>query len=583
MADTAQTWQRRPMLATALRVAIAIVPVATAIAVGWITGDWLRDHNLIVSVLASTAAGTVAYVAMARVMRRALPLSMLLGLALRFPGDAPSRFSVAMRSGSVRKLEQWAHERDATDAGAALAASEALALVTALNTHDRRTRGHSERVRALADLIGDEMNLTDDHLYRLRWGALLHDIGKMSVPTEILNKRGKPNDHEWATLQGHPAAGAVLARPLSDFMGEWIHAIDGHHERVDGTGYPHGLAGANIALSARIVAVADAYETMTAVRSYKRAMSPGDARAELERCAGTHFDPTVVRAFLSVSLPRVNRVMGPVASLAHLPIVGPATRTAVTLSGVATVPTEAAVRVAAVAAMTAAASNPIAAAAHTTDNTGTIGDLAAVVIEDNADEEATADDEVTGDVNAREVSTAPDRNADDEVTGDPHDRTNGRDQALEDDGEIPHRDKATPKRLPTDDAADDGDDRDSSTSPERSPVDATVDEVTDTTGTVTKRVTDTVDTNVDDVTETTDDTVDVLTDTVDDLTGNATSPLTDPVDDTVDDVTDTLNDTVDDTVDDVTGTLDDTVDDVLGLAGDEEDSSGGLLRLPGLG
>src|SRR5436305_500553 len=83
---------------------------------------------------------------------------------------------------------------------------------------DRRTRGHSERVRLFADLVGEELKLSKEERQKLQWGALLHDLGKLMVPTEILNKKGKPSDEEWAVLQGHPAAGMELIAPLSDFL-----------------------------------------------------------------------------------------------------------------------------------------------------------------------------------------------------------------------------------------------------------------------------------------------------------------------------------------------------------------------------
>ena len=98
-------------------------------------------------------------------------------------------------------------------------------------------------------------------------------MGKVTVPPAILNKRGKPNDAEWAILQNHPAAGAELVAPVAEWLGEWVHAVGGHHERWDGTGYPLRLAGHEIPRAAAMVAVADSFEVMTAVRSYKSAMS----------------------------------------------------------------------------------------------------------------------------------------------------------------------------------------------------------------------------------------------------------------------------------------------------------------------
>ena len=152
-------------------------------------------------------------------------------------------------------------------------------IIGVLGDHDRRTRGHSERVRLYVELIGRELHLSKEERQKLQWGALLHDLGKLMVPPEILNKPGKPDPEEWAIIQQHPAWGMAFIEPLRPFLGEWVDAIGGHHEKWDGTGYPQQLRGAEITRAAAIVAVADSVEVMTAVRSYKKAMSLVDARA----------------------------------------------------------------------------------------------------------------------------------------------------------------------------------------------------------------------------------------------------------------------------------------------------------------
>ncbi len=264
----------------------------------------------------------VAAVLGERLARPLLPLASLLKMSLLFPDRAPSRFAVAWRSGSTRQLDRYVHGLDQSGNREPVeTATQILAMVTALSSHDRRTRGHSERVRAYTDLIADELRLSQPDRDRLRWSALLHDVGKISVDVKILNKAGAPSSVEWEILHQHPLEGKRMIEPLSAWLGEWGLAVEQHHENFDGTGYPFGISGDQISLGARIVAVADSFEVMTAVRSYKSAMSPRDARRELTRCAGTQFDPAIVRAFLNISVGRQRWVIGPLAWLFDIPIV----------------------------------------------------------------------------------------------------------------------------------------------------------------------------------------------------------------------------------------------------------------------
>ena len=198
-----------------------------------------------------------------------------------------------------------------------IAAEQVLILVEELNRHDRRTRGHSEKVRALSDVIGEEIGLSTQERELLRWGSMLHDIGKLAVPAALLNKDGKPTDEEWETLKTHPAQGEWRLAALQPWLGDWVRCAWEHHERFDGTGYPNAIASSQLPLGSRIVAVADAFEVMTSVRSYKKAMTYHDARAELVRCSGTHFDPEVVRAFIRVGEKSNGYGSGFLSSLVH--------------------------------------------------------------------------------------------------------------------------------------------------------------------------------------------------------------------------------------------------------------------------
>ena len=324
--DSGRRWKsfsRTSLLVSAIVVA---VPIVVSAAVAFTLSNLLPPPHTVQSEVlwwigVLGPAGLTA-IGAGRLSRRLLPLAALLNVSMLFPDKAPSRLAVLRKVGSTRNLDRQvqsgevAPESDLNDA-----AIEILALATALGHHDRRTRGHSERVRAYADLIADEMRLSQADRDRLRWSALLHDIGKMSVHPDILNKAGKPTDEEWATLRQHPLEGRRLITPLHAWLGEWALTVEQHHESFDGTGYPYGLAGNGISLGARIVAVADTFEVMTAVRSYKSASSPADARNELTRCAGTQFDPVVVRAFLNVSLGRLRWIIGPLSWLFDFPFV----------------------------------------------------------------------------------------------------------------------------------------------------------------------------------------------------------------------------------------------------------------------
>ncbi|MET9374633.1 HD domain-containing phosphohydrolase [Streptomyces sp. NPDC002992] len=171
------------------------------------------------------------------------------------------------------------------------------ALVQAVDIKDRYTRGHSERVGAASVLIARELGMAEERLEILRFAGILHDVGKLGVPTRVLRKDGPLTPEERRIIELHPEYGHEMVRGIG-FLGEARAAILHHHEKMDGSGYPYGLRGGQIPEFARVVAVADAFDAMTSTRSYSRARPVATAVAELERCAGTHFDPLMVGALV---------------------------------------------------------------------------------------------------------------------------------------------------------------------------------------------------------------------------------------------------------------------------------------------
>ncbi|MFD3544006.1 HD-GYP domain-containing protein, partial [Streptomyces sp. NPDC058655] len=169
------------------------------------------------------------------------------------------------------------------------------ALVQAVDIKDRYTRGHSERVGQASAMIARELGMADDRLEVVRIAGILHDVGKLGVPTRLLRKDGPLTPQERRIIELHPEYGHEMVRGIG-FLGEARAAILHHHERIDGSGYPYGLTGEQIPVLARVVAVADAFDAMTSTRSYSRARPVPTALAELERCAGVQFDPAMVLA-----------------------------------------------------------------------------------------------------------------------------------------------------------------------------------------------------------------------------------------------------------------------------------------------
>lgn len=263
----------------------------------------------------SAALTSLAWIALGAVGLAALG-SVWLARTLTRPIDHLSQSMTAMAaergseplplSGTSRELDQLTSTFNSLIAARAAAEAEAeatylgavRAMTASLDARDPYTAGHSERVSALSVAIGHQLSFDPEMIEILRLGALLHDVGKIGVPDEILRKPGRLTAHEYDQIKTHPTAGARILRSIP-FLVRHIPIVELHHERQDGYGYPYGLKGDAIPVAARIVHVADAFDAMTSARAYRPALLPTDAIAELRRGAGTDFDGMAVEALVA--------------------------------------------------------------------------------------------------------------------------------------------------------------------------------------------------------------------------------------------------------------------------------------------
>lgn len=182
------------------------------------------------------------------------------------------------------------------------------ALTAAIDAKDRYTRGHSERVAWMSCALATQLGLPAADAERIRIAGLVHDVGKIGVPERVLTKPGKLSDDEFAFIKQHPTIGHEILRDipqLSDVLPGVLH----HHEKYDGRGYPHGLAGGRIPLIARIIAVADTFDAMSSTRSYRPAMPREKVISEIERVAGTQLDPEVAMLVRTMDLSEFDRLI----------------------------------------------------------------------------------------------------------------------------------------------------------------------------------------------------------------------------------------------------------------------------------
>ncbi len=180
------------------------------------------------------------------------------------------------------------------------------ALVYALEAKDPYTSGHSQRVTTMSLEMARRMALSGEDVENIRLAGLIHDIGKIGVREAVLGKKNTLTEPEFEHIRYHCQLGEHILMPIMGDYREILRIVRHHHERFDGTGYPDGLAGNDIPLGARILAIADSYDAMTSERPYRQSLSPGVALAEIERCAGTQFDPGLAALFLRLHADRVN-------------------------------------------------------------------------------------------------------------------------------------------------------------------------------------------------------------------------------------------------------------------------------------
>lgn len=285
------------VLGIALLLVVRLVAVADdpqlARQIGW---------NLLFIALSAgiLAAGAAFWV----VRRITLPLRRLSETmsAMARTGELQSDFPAAGGGSEVQLIEETFRGLVATLEESQRARERSYveavgAVVTAADARDHETTGHSFRVALYAVALAKAMGLHGEQIKAIEWGALLHDVGKMVVPDEILRKMGPLTDQEWHIMKQHPTWGFDMLAEVSFLQPAALEIIYSHHERWDGQGYPRGIAGTAVPLSARIFAVVDTYDAITSDRPYRRARPHQVAVNELQRVAGQQLDPAVVEVF----------------------------------------------------------------------------------------------------------------------------------------------------------------------------------------------------------------------------------------------------------------------------------------------
>ena len=240
--------------------------------------------------------------------KRTIPITMSFGIAM-YPADGTSRHELLAVADSclmtARSMDSGikatnADQRQNSQLHQQTSFNALETMVTAVDNKDRYTRRHSEGVTEYALWIAEEMGLSAETMRVIRVSGLLHDVGKIGVPDEILRKPGRLTPEEFDVMKRHPWVGEMIMRALPDVAGA-VDGVGSHHERWDGRGYPAGIPGEEIPLLGRILAVADAFSAMTTTRPYRKEMSWEESLAEIRAGMGTQFDPQIAAAFLAAA------------------------------------------------------------------------------------------------------------------------------------------------------------------------------------------------------------------------------------------------------------------------------------------
>lgn len=306
-------------IAVANFVVPAVAGFVVAYAILQIMAPFASLSHLVMWIVVAFLISLVTSVVVGQGVKRVIAKTPLYRKANKFDTEVDVLFSETLRQGNPKKVRREAIKQGLEPGFV----DDVIQLLDQLKDHERLTRGHTERVRAYASMIGQEIDLSEEDLEALNWSALMHDIGKLDVPNWMLTSPEKPTDEEWEVLKRHPEMALRRLRGLEKSLGETIyHGALHHHERWDGGGYPRGLAGNAIPLFGRITAIADAFDVITHARSYKPAMSIADAREELSAGSGLQFDPRLVAAFLRIGDDELANVSRWSATIAGAAVVG---------------------------------------------------------------------------------------------------------------------------------------------------------------------------------------------------------------------------------------------------------------------